>query len=110
MKKILYLTLFAASLTACERVPEPPAPPRPALIMTVGSQGEASNLALIGEVRPRYESNQGFRVSGKIIERKVDVGAVVKKGQTLARLDAADANLSAAAAMADVRAAEANYA
>lgn len=110
MNKTVGLALVIVSLTACDHAPEPPPPPRPALIMTVGGAGESSSLALIGEVRPRYESNQGFRVSGKIIERKVDIGAMVKKGQILARLDAADANLSAAAAMADVRAAEANYA
>jgi RND family efflux transporter MFP subunit len=40
----------------------------------------------------------------------VDVGSVVKKGQVIARLDAADTNLSAAASVADVRAAEANRA
>jgi membrane fusion protein, multidrug efflux system len=61
-------------------------------------------------VKSRYESNQGFRINGKIIERKVDVGAIVKKGQVLARLDAADTNLGASAAMADVRVAEANRA
>ena len=52
----------------------------------------------------------GFRIKGKIIERKVDVGSLVKKGQVIARIDASDTNLGAAAAVADVRAAEANYA
>jgi RND family efflux transporter MFP subunit len=67
-------------------------------------------MVLVGEVKSRYESNQGFRIKGKIIERKVDVGSFVKKGQVMARLDAADTNLNAAAASADVQAAEANYA
>ena len=67
-------------------------------------------MVLVGEVKSRFESNQGFRINGKIIERKVDVGSLVKKGQVIARLDAADTNLGAAAAMADVRAAEANRA
>jgi membrane fusion protein, multidrug efflux system len=62
-------------------------------------------MSLVGEVRPRYESIQGFRIAGKIIERKVDIGAHVKKGQVLARLDAADTSLSAAAARAEVRSA-----
>jgi RND family efflux transporter MFP subunit len=67
-------------------------------------------MVLVGEVKSRFESNQGFRINGKIIERTVDVGVVVKKGQVIAKLDAADTNLSAAAAQADVRAAEANRA
>jgi RND family efflux transporter MFP subunit len=67
-------------------------------------------MALIGEVRPRYESPQGFRIAGKIIERKVEIGSMVKKGQVLARLDASDTGLNAQAAQADVRVAEADLA
>ncbi|MEQ1599615.1 MAG: efflux RND transporter periplasmic adaptor subunit [Methylotenera sp.] len=106
MKKLLLiLTLL---LSACEKPVEPPPPPRPALVMVVGKTAPNSAIVLVGEVKSRYESNQGFRIAGKIIERKVDVGALVKKGQLLARLDAADSNLGASAAMADVRVAEAN--
>ena len=78
--------------------------------MVVGERGIENAIALVGEVRPRYESNQGFRISGKEIERTLDVGARVKKGQVIARLDASNTNLSAAAARAGVRAAEASYA
>jgi RND family efflux transporter MFP subunit len=78
--------------------------------MVVGATAPSDAMVLVGEVRPRYESNQGFRINGKIITRNVDVGAHVKKGQVIARLDAADTNLTAAAAAADVHAAEATYA
>jgi RND family efflux transporter MFP subunit len=101
--------ILLALLTGCEQPPEPPPPPRPALVMIVGAIAAANVMALVGEVRPRYESGQGFRINGKIIERMVDVGTQVKKGQVLARLDAADTHLNAAAALADVRAAEAGY-
>lgn len=97
-------------LTACDKPIEPPPPPRPALIMEVGAKATATTMSLVGEVRPRYESAQGFRIKGKIIERKVEMGAQVKKGQLIARLDAADSNLTTTAALADVRAAEASYA
>lgn len=110
MKNNLFALLMVSSLIACEKAPPLPQPPRPALVMVVGEQAALNALVLVGEVRPRYESSQSFRVSGKVIERKVDVGAYVKKGQIIARLDAADANLSAAAAAADVRAAEASHA
>lgn len=102
---LLILTLL---LSACEKSVEPPPPPRPALVMVVGKTAPNSAIVLVGEVKSRYESNQGFRIAGKITERKVDVGAFVKKGQLLARLDAADSNLGASAATADVRVAEAN--
>ncbi|MEW6512807.1 MAG: efflux RND transporter periplasmic adaptor subunit [Pseudomonadota bacterium] len=54
-----------------------------------------------GEVRARIEAPLGFRVGGKLIERLVDVGARVKAGQPLARLDAADQQLAAAQAEAN---------
>lgn len=110
MSKIFILLSICILLVACEKPIEPASAPRPALVMIVGEKAISSAMALVGEVRPRYESGQGFRINGKIIERKVDIGAHVKKGQIIARLDAADTNLTAAAAAADVRAAEANYA
>ena len=110
MKKIFVISLVALLLVACEKPVEPPPPPRPALVTVVGKSAANNVMVLVGEVKSRFESNQGFRIKGKIIERKVDVGSTVKKGQVIARLDASDTNLGAAASMADVRAAEANYA
>jgi len=103
------ILLLSAMLLACEKPVEPPLPPRPALVMVVGKSSTNHAMVLVGEVKSRYESNQGFRIKGKIIERKVDVGTLVKKGQVIARLDATDTDLSAQAASADVRSAEANY-
>jgi membrane fusion protein, multidrug efflux system len=110
MKNLLFLSLTIPLLAACEKPVAPPPPPRPALVIEVGKTASNSSTVLVGEVKSRYESNQGFRINGKIIERKVDVGAIVKKGQVLARLDAADTNLGASATIADVRVAEANRA
>lgn len=110
VNKLTILSLLFLLLVGCERPASPPPPPRPALVIEVGKTASNSATILVGEVKSRYESNQGFRISGKIIERKVDVGAIVKKGQVLARLDAADANLGASAAYADVRVAEASRA
>ncbi len=110
MKIIIIFLALSTLLLACQKPVEPPPPPRPALVVIVGESAANDAMILVGEVKSRYESNQGFRIKGKIIERKVDVGGLVKKGQMIARLDASDANLNAAAAQADVRAAEANYA
>lgn len=108
MKKIIIFLILSVLLTACKKPIEPPPPPRPALVVEVGATAANDAMVLVGEVKSRFESNQGFRIKGKIIERKVDVGSLVKKGQVLARLDASDMNLNAAAALADVRAAEAS--
>ena len=110
MKKIIFFLTSCSLLAACQKPVEPEPPARPALVTIVGETATSDAMILVGEVKSRFESNQSFRINGKIIERKVDVGSTVKKGQVIARLDAADANLSAAAASADVRAAEANHA
>jgi membrane fusion protein, multidrug efflux system len=110
MKNLLYLSITVLLLSACDKPLEPSPPPRPALVTIAGKAAANDAMILVGEVKSRFESNQGFRIKGKIIERKVDVGSQVKKGQVIARLDAADTNLGAAAAMADVRAAEADRA
>ena len=109
MSQLALLSMFIF-LSGCEKPVEPPPPPRPALVMTVKHDSNNSSMAIVGEVRPRYESAQGFRVAGKIIDRRVEIGNAVHKGQLLVRLDTADANLNTQAALADVKAAEADYA
>lgn len=61
-----------------------------------------------GDVRARVESRLGFRVGGKIVERKVDVGSTVKRGQILMQLDPQDFQLAKAQANAGLKAAESN--
>ena len=93
----------AALLGACSEPPPPPAPPKLVRSLTVGTGAAASDAAqrsYSGEVRARIETTLGFRVAGKLVERRVDVGATVKPGQVLARLDPADAGLQATQAEA----------
>jgi RND family efflux transporter MFP subunit len=108
--KRLSIVIALTALGACERPAPTAQPPRPALVVIAGAGTAAAPAVLVGEVRSRYESVQGFRIAGKIIERKVDIGSTVKKGQVLARLDAADTGLTAQAAQAEVNAAEADMA
>jgi RND family efflux transporter MFP subunit len=62
-----------------------------------------------GVVEARVQSDLGFRVGGKILERSVNVGERVWKGQILMRLDSVDLKLSFAAQQANVEAARAKY-
>ena len=41
----------------------------------------------VGTVQPRYETNLGFRVLGRLIARPVNVGDLVAEGQTIAAID-----------------------
>ena len=63
--------------------------------------------SLAGEIRAREESPLSFRVGGKLVERRVDIGDHVKRGQVLATLDAGDLQARARAAHAQLAAAEA---
>lgn len=109
--KIKYFGMaILIALTGCDEPKPLSQTPRPVLVYTVAEKATPKPMVLVGEVRPRYESNQGFRLDGKIIERKVEVGSFVKKGQLLARLDAADTQLNTSAAFANVQAAEADFA
>ncbi|MGX1174854.1 RND family efflux transporter MFP subunit [Pseudomonas sp. R151218B TE3479] len=60
-----------------------------------------------GVVAARVQSDLGFRVSGKVLERLVDAGQTVKKGQPLMRLDPIDLGLQARAQQEAVTAARA---
>ncbi|MGE1003161.1 efflux RND transporter periplasmic adaptor subunit [Ralstonia pseudosolanacearum] len=101
------LLLGGALLLAGCGKEQPKAPEvRPVRTMTVVSEQAAGTVEFSGDVRPRVESRLGFRVPGKIIARLVDVGATVRKGQVLARLDPTDLALAQQSAQAQLQAAK----
>jgi RND family efflux transporter MFP subunit len=53
-----------------------------------------SERSFTGVVAARVQSDLGFRVPGKVLERLVDTGQTVKRGQTLMRMDPADLALA----------------
>ncbi|WP_244935236.1 efflux RND transporter periplasmic adaptor subunit [Acuticoccus sediminis] len=63
--------------------------------------------AFTGTIAARVESNLGFRVPGKIVERLVDAGQKVTAGQPLMRIDETDLSLSLTQRRKDVDAARA---
>ncbi|MDD2724603.1 MAG: efflux RND transporter periplasmic adaptor subunit [Methylovulum sp.] len=110
MRHLRFGLLALPLLVACDKPVEAPPPPRPALVMKVTDTATDTAMTLVGRVQPRYESAQGFRIAGKIVERRVEMGSKVSKGQVLARLDATDSQLNVAAATAEVAAAQASHA
>jgi len=94
--KISSLLLAAGTLAACNQITaEPTAPPRPVLVAAVHYRPQIPDRSFVGTVRPRIESDLGFRVTGKIQKRLVEVGALVVAGQPLAVLDEVDLQLQA---------------
>ncbi|TAM62644.1 MAG: efflux RND transporter periplasmic adaptor subunit [Rhodanobacter sp.] len=57
----------------------------------------AASLSFTGIVAARVQSDLGFRVAGKVLQRLVDTGQTVKRGQTLMRIDPIDLRLDASA-------------
>jgi RND family efflux transporter MFP subunit len=60
-----------------------------------------------GIVAARVQSDLGFRISGKVLERLVDAGQTVKRGQALMRIDPRDLGLAMRAHEESVAAAKA---
>ena len=58
---------------------------------------EAAERTFTGTIAARVQSNLGFRMPGKIVQRYVDVGEKVKGGQPLMRIDETDLRLALAA-------------
>ena len=108
MKANITAVAAALALAACAPQPEQKAEEiRPVRVLTIGATPATRSFELAGEVRAQHETRLAFRVGGKIVERLVDVGAFVRAGQPIARLDANDLRLAAASAKAQVASAEA---
>lgn len=97
-----------AVLSACSKPVEKTEEVRPVRAIQLAADNIDVAAEFSGEVRARVESRLGFRVGGKIISRKVDVGSVVKRGQVLMQLDPQDMQLAQAQANAGLKAAESN--
>jgi RND family efflux transporter MFP subunit len=69
--------------------------------LKVGAGDTAAEHQYSGEVRARIETALAFRVGGKLVERRVEVGTRVRAGEVLARLDPADQRLAAVQAEAN---------
>ena len=97
---------MAALLASCRReVETPPLEIRPVRTVTVGKRDAAVPVTLTGTIRAQDEAPLAFRLSGRMIDRRVSLGDRVRPGQLVARLEpqneqnalrSARANLAAA--------------
>src|SRR3954465_9314120 len=100
------IALLAVALVGCnEKLAEKSAPGRPVLVATVHYQAESPERSFVGTIRPRIETDMGFRVPGKVAKRLVEVGQTVDVGQPLATLAGVDLKLQAEQADAELHAA-----
>jgi RND family efflux transporter MFP subunit len=97
---------IAAILSGCSHQP-PPEPLRAVRTVEIRYDRTPETDRYFGSVQSRYEVDQAFRVGGKVVSRKVDVGQKVRQGEVLAVLDDADYKLAVEAAQQQLAAAEA---
>lgn len=103
---VVTLVATALLLGACSKKPaEESEKGRPVLVSAVHYAPQSPERSFVGTIRPRVETDMGFRVPGKVAKRLVEVGQTVDIGQPLATLDEVDLKLQAEQAEAEFRAA-----
>ena len=95
---IFALTLATAG---CKQETGTPEPVRPVLTTVVEPTLPVSTVAA-GTVEPRYTTNIGFRVLGRLISRPVNVGDLVEEGEILAAIDPTTLELAVQSARAEL--------
>jgi RND family efflux transporter MFP subunit len=101
------LAVLGMSVSACsEAKTETAEPVRPVKTVEIAKADGTREIDYSGVVKARTEMNLGFRVAGKIVERRVDIGDKVKPGDLLARIDPTDYELAIKTAEANLVAAE----
>jgi multidrug efflux system membrane fusion protein len=104
----IFVTASFVLLAGCSKPVEKAEEIRPVRVMQLGADNADLVAEFSGDVHARIESRLGFRVGGKIVSRKVDVGTPVRRGQVLMQLDQQDLQLAQAQANAGLRAAQSN--
>jgi membrane fusion protein, multidrug efflux system len=83
-----FVLLPSAILTGCNEEPETAVPEvRPVRTVTVEETKSAVPVVLTGRIQALDEASLGFRISGRMIERAINVGDRFQAGQLLARLE-----------------------
>lgn len=107
-RSLKFMLIAVLSLSACKEKYEDPRLDPPLVRSMSVPEAKAPVLTFTGLIAARVQTNLGFRVSGKVVERLVDVGEIVKKNQPLMRIDKNDLSLAITAKEEAVKAAKAH--
>lgn len=97
--------MITTSTVSCSKKPPEKKKAQIVFVTKINNENSVYERRFTGSITPRVESELSFRVGGKIISRKVDVGQQVKKGQLIAELDSHDYQLAFSSALNQHRAA-----
>jgi RND family efflux transporter MFP subunit len=104
----LAICALPLALVACgKKASTDPRTELPQVRSAIVQEAIPASRSFTGTIAARVQSDLGFRVSGKVLERLVDAGQTVKRGQVLMRIDAVDLKLAAHAQQEAVTAARA---
>ena len=98
---------IAVVLTACSQHKPATEVLRPVRTTELRYVNAVETNRYVGTVRARHEVDQAFRVSGRVKERRIEVGQTVHEGDIIAVLDDADYRLAEEAARQQLIAAKA---
>ncbi len=104
---LLAVMATAGSLAGCGKAEQAARPLRTVETVVVAPASGAVSRVYSAQVVSRYSGDYGFRISGMITERPVEIGQQVSAGQVLARLDPQDVQVNVRSAAAQTSAAAA---
>jgi membrane fusion protein, multidrug efflux system len=88
-------------VAGCNQKTQAPEPVRPVL-STIVEPTLSGNSVVVGTVEPRFKTDLGFRILGRLIARPVNVGDSVAEGQTVAAIDPTALELAVRSAKAEL--------
>jgi RND family efflux transporter MFP subunit len=94
-------------LAACQNPDVDPRTKAPLVRVLTPASLSLTNREFTGVIAARVQSDLGFRVGGKILERLVSAGDSVRRGQPLMRIDQTDLSLATRATVGTAEAARA---
>jgi membrane fusion protein, multidrug efflux system len=109
--RIAALALLVVVLGACKEDQDKAPPPVRPVLSTVAVVQTTDRLGpFVGTIEPRYKTDLGFRIFGRMVARFAEVGQVITKDQEIAALDPAVQALAVRSAEASLSSAEAQFA
>ncbi len=85
--RIVIVGVVAAVLSGCQEHAAPEPGIRPVRAITVERNAEGEPVSLTGQVRAQDQVSFSFRLDGRLVERRINVGDAVQPGQVIGRLD-----------------------
>src|SRR2546423_5493471 len=107
MKQIALMIAISLPLVACSKEQPGKVAIRPVRVSSVQHALSGDTISLTGQIQAKDPINLAFRTGGRLLERNVTVGDLVKSGQIVARIEPQDFQNALRSAEADLASAQA---